>query len=119
MIRGYCNGGSPSIEQCLNCPYDDCKYDYFDHTEPKKDRRREYLIKRILRAKNGNVKVSYVSSYTTKRADSSAVIENAMRLTEKEAKEAIKAVRGLVSDRTDLIIVKRSEEIERINSGEV
>ena len=122
MPRGYCNGGSPSIEQCLNCPYDDCKYDdivpeRFPREHKKK--RSVYIIRRVLRAKKGSVRTSYITSYTTARAHSSTVISKAMKFTGKEARTAIELIKGLVSDRSELTIVKRSEEIERIDSGEV
>jgi len=113
--KEYCDGENSTIEMCLNCPFDDCIAD-FDKGVPanKKLADREYIIKRVFTSQKGKTKTSYVYTYSVGKVSSGANIHKAMKFTAKEVGEVEKRIKPYVSCRTELVIVKRSEELEKI-----
>ena len=58
--------------------------------------------------------MSYVYTYSVGKVSSGTNINLAMKFTAEEVGEAVKRIKPYVSCQTELEIVKRSEELERI-----
>lgn len=121
MGKFVCKGLESEPEQCLNCPFDECRYDVIKTPKYKKfikpyehKIKRDYIIKREHFSKSGGYKVSYVVSYKQNYCNSTSTIDKAMKFTRDEVRIAARVVSKIVSDRTKISIIRKDEELERL-----
>lgn len=114
-----CRGLKSKRADCLNCPYEECRYDrpessigYPYRKKYEHKIKRDYIIRRELTTNCGGFKISYVKG-TTRQA-STTDVEKAMKMTLEEARRAARCVRKHISERTKLFIVRKDEELERL-----
>lgn len=119
MAEFKCRGLSSKREDCLNCPYEECRYDrpessigYPYRKKYEHKIKRDYIIRRELTTNCGGFRISYVKG-TTRQA-STTDVEKAMKMTLEEARHTVRRAAEYVSERTKLFIVRKDEELERL-----
>ena len=121
MLKNYCKGLDATKEECLNCPFDKCRYD-FSKSVPRKmyvrkdNAERPWIIRKESRFKKGGFRVSYITSYRGGNGTNSDV-KKAMKFSREEARRALRILDGKFPETAKLIRVKRDEEIEKITKG--
>ena len=114
-----CRGLKSKRADCLNCPYEECRYDrpersigYPYRKKYEHKIKRDYIIRRELTTNCGGFKISYVRGMT--RQASTTDVEKAMKMTLEDARRIVRHVAEYASERTKLFIVRKDEELERL-----
>ena len=96
------------IEICLNCKKPKCNGDCGDYTK----RNRNYVIQRTKINKNGEVKKSYIYTFTHNIITGTDIFK-ARRFAKNEAKKAIEKL--IKKSKTDVVfeMLKRDDEVNK------
>jgi hypothetical protein len=113
----YFKETNPTIDVCLNCTKEDC----IGHCElmrtvtKRSERGGQYIIKRSFVTAKGLEKATYVHHIGDKHVNGVKSIMFAKKYTLDEAKKAVEECKAVSRDIVKYIILKRSEEFEKIS----
>ena len=118
-LKNYCKGLESTEQQCLNCPFEMCRYDSAEVSKltrkppvRRSSAERPWIIRKESHFRKGGFRVSYITSFRGSKGTNSRA-ERAMRFTRDEARNALRMLANTFPDTSKLIIVKRDEEIEK------